>query len=176
MFGKLYQQTVTILRRQTGVFALRLKLIVLMFFTASLTLGQSAPHRHPNRRQPAQSASSSRTKSSELVRFTEKLRSQGGTVIVTKEKVSQPFFSPAGRVIKINGEVLQVFEYATISAANADASKVSADGTTVGTSKPSWMATPHFFKSEKLIVLYVGRNQAIVELVQRTLGNQFAGG
>lgn len=153
-----------------------LKVIVLLFFTASLAFGQSAPHRHRNRRQPAHRASSSRTKSSELVRLTERFRSQGGTVTVTKEKVSQPFFSAAGRVININGQALQVFEYATASAANADAGQVSADGTTIGTSKPSWMATPHFFKSGKLIVLYVGGNQTTVELLQRTLGNQFAGG
>ena len=129
-----------------------MKLIFLLFFTAALAFGQSAPHRHRNKPQPAHPASSSRAKSSDLVRLTEKLRSLGGTITVTKEKVSQPFFAPAGRVININGETLQVFEYATTSAANADASKVSADGMTIGTSKPSWMATPHFFKSGKLIV------------------------
>ena len=155
---------------------MRLKLIVLLFFTASLALGQSAPQQHRTKRRPAYPPSSARTKSSELVRLAEKLRSQGGTVTVTKEKVSQPFFSPAGRVININGDALQVFEYATASAVHADARKVSGDGTTIGTSKPSWMATPHFFKSGKLIVLYVGGNQTIVELLQKTLGNQFAGG
>lgn len=153
-----------------------MKLIFLCFFTTALAFGQSAPHRHPNKRQPTNRASSSRSKSSELVRLTERLRSQGATVTVTKERVSQPFFSPAARVININEEALQVFEYATTSAATADASKVSADGMTIGTSKPSWMATPHFFKSGKLIVLYVGGNQTIVDLLQRTLGKQFAGG
>ena len=153
-----------------------MKLIFLLFFTTALAFGQSAPQRHPNKRQPTNRASSSRTKSSKLVRLTEKLRSQGATVTVTKERVSQPFFSPAARVINIDGEALQVFEYATTSAANAAASKVSADGTTIGTTQPSWMATPHFFRSGKLIVLYVGGNQTIVALLHRTLGNQFAGG
>jgi hypothetical protein len=75
----------------------------------------------------------------------------------------------AGRIININGEALQVFEYATPSAADADARRVSADGTTIGTSKPTWMATPHFFKSGKLIVLYIGRNKTIVDLLRTAL-------
>ena len=153
-----------------------LKLIVLLLVTASLTFGQSARHRHRNKARPAHPQSSSRTASSELVRLTENLRAHGGTVALTKEKISQPFFSVAGRIIKINGEALQVFEYATPSAADADASRVSADGTTIGTSKPTWMATPHFFKSGKLIVLYIGGNQAILDLLRTALGNQFAGG
>ncbi|MBA2702435.1 MAG: hypothetical protein H0U60_01100 [Blastocatellia bacterium] len=82
----------------------------------------------------------------------------------------------AGRVTNINGESVQVFEYATNSAAEADARRVSADGTTIGTSKPTWMAPPHFFRSGKLIVLYVGANQTIVNLLRATVGNQFAGG
>ena len=80
------------------------------------------------------------------------------------------------RVININGESVQVFGYATKAAAEADASRVTADGTTIGTSKPTWIATPHFFRSGKLIVLYLGSNQDIVDLLQTTLGNQFAGG
>lgn len=153
-----------------------LKLIALLLVTAALTFGQSARHRHRTKARPTHPHSPSRTKSSDLVRLTEKLRGQGGTVATRKERVSQPFFSVAGRIINLDGEALQVFEYATPSAADADAGRVSADGTTIGTSKPTWIATPHFFKSGKLIVLYVGGNQSIVDLLRTTLGNQFAGG
>ena len=155
---------------------LLLKLIVLSLVTASLTFGQLARHRHRNTLRPAHPHASLKIKSSELVLLTEKLRARGGVVALTKERVSQPFFRVAGRIIKINGESLQVFEYATPSAANADASQVSSDGTTIGTSKPTWMATPHFFKTGKLIVLYVGGNQTILELLRTALGGQFAGG
>ncbi len=153
-----------------------LKLIAILLFAASLTLGQSVRHRHRARTNARRPHSVVTVKSSELVRLAEKLRAQGATVAVTGEKVPQPFFSVASRIININGEALQVFEYATPSAADAEATRVSADGTTIGTSKPTWMATPHFFKSGKLIVLYVGGNQAIVDLLRTTLGNQFAGG
>ncbi len=151
-----------------------LRLIPLLLVSASLISGQSG---HIHRRAKATNPhSSSKTKSSELVRLTKKLRAQGATVAMTKEKISQPFFSVAGRIIKINGEAVQVFEFATVSSADADASRVSADGTTIGTIKPSWIDTPHFFKSGKLILLYIGGNQTIVDLLRTALGNQFAGG
>lgn len=153
-----------------------INLIFLLFVTASLTFGQSARHRHRNRAKATHPQSSSKTTASELVRLTEKLRSVGATVVVTKERVSQPFFSVPGRVTNINGEAVQVFAYSTPSAADVDARRVSADGATIGTTKPSWMATPHFFKNGKLILLYVGGNQTIVDLFQKALGNQFAGG
>ena len=155
-----------------------LKLIVLLLFTASLAFGQSTRHRHRQRHKagPSRPHSSAKTESTGLVRLTENLRAQGGTVALTRERVSQPFFPVAGRIININGEALQVFEYATPAAASAQATRVSADGTTIGTSKPTWMATPHFFKSGKLIVFYIGGNLTIVELLRTTLGSQFAGG
>lgn len=78
--------------------------------------------------------------------------------------------------MKINGEAVQVFQYRSPSAANADAKRVSADGSTIGTSKPMWMAIPHFFKSGKLIVLYVGGNETILDPLLTSLGAQFAGG
>jgi hypothetical protein len=158
------------------VFALLPKLIVLLLVTASLTFGQSARHRHSNKARLTHPHSSSKAKPTELVQLTEKLRALGATVTVTRERVSQPFFSAPGRIITISGEPVQVFEYANASAAEADARRVSADGMTIRTSKPTWMATPHFFKSGKLIVLYVGANQTVVDLLQNAQGNQFAGG
>ena len=152
-----------------------LKLMVLLLVTAPLSFEQSARHRHRSQARPIRPHSSSKRTSTDIVRLTEKLRGQGATVAITKEKISQPFFSVPGRIVKVNGEALQVFEYATPSAADADASRVSTDGTTIGTSKPSWMAPPHFFKSEKFLVLYVGGNQTVLNVLRGALGSQFAG-
>lgn len=111
----------------------------------------------------------------EYARLIEKLREQGVKAKRTNERVQQPFFFVAGRVITVNDEALQVFEYVSNSAADNEAKRVSADGMTVGRSKPSWMATPHFFKRGKLIVIYVGENEAILKSLKATLGDQFAG-
>ncbi len=90
--------------------------------------------------------------------------------------VSQPFFTPEGQVITVNGQDVQVFEYQSESEAKAEANLVSPDGSSVGTSMMSWIATPHFYQSGKLIVLYVGDHIDTIELLDGVLGPQIAGG
>jgi hypothetical protein len=99
-----------------------------------------------------------------------------GAVVQPAGDISQPFLAVTGQVIKVDNTDVQVFEYSDTTAANADADMVSADGSSVGTTIISWVATPHFYKSGKLMVLYVGDNQAVINTLQEVLGSQFAGG
>lgn len=112
----------------------------------------------------------------EYGRLIGKLRAQRASVKSTNEKVRQPFFSVSGRIMKINNEAIQVFEYLDPVATQSQAERVSPDGKTIGNSKPSWMSTPHFFKSQKLIVIYIGDDQTTLRILQSELGDQFAGG
>jgi hypothetical protein len=90
-------------------------------------------------------------------------------------KVDQPFFSITGRMIKVHGEDVQVFQYANAAAADAEAVPISRDGRAVGTRKIHWIGSPHFFKKEKLLVLYVGDNDRVLGSLEAVLGQQFAG-
>ena len=99
-----------------------------------------------------------------------------GAVVQPAGDISQPFLAVSGRVIEVDNADVQVFEYPDTTAANADADMVSADGSSVGSTMISWVATPHFYKSGKLIVLYVGDNQAMISTLREVLGSQFAGG
>ncbi len=89
--------------------------------------------------------------------------------------ITQPFFSVKGLVITVNGSNVQVFEYADANAADAEAALVSSDGSSIGTTMASWVAPPHFYEAEKLIVLYVGESEAIIDILESVLGPQFAG-
>ena len=89
--------------------------------------------------------------------------------------VTQEFLSAKGQAVTVNGEQVQVFEYADESAAEADASRVSPDGGTVGTTMISWVATPHFFRSGRVMVLYVGDDASTLKVLETVLGPQFAG-
>jgi hypothetical protein len=40
----------------------------------------------------------------------------------------------------------------------------------------TWIATPHFFSSGRLLVLYVGDNNEILSMLEQLLGPQFTGG
>jgi hypothetical protein len=102
------------------------------------------------------------------------LQASGATAEM-EDSVSQPFFTPKGSIIKVNGADVQVFEYESREAMESEASQVSPDGGSIGTSMVSWMDTPHFYKTSKIIVLYVGSDTTVLELLEGVLGSQFAG-
>jgi len=110
----------------------------------------------------------------DYVSLIDNLRANNATVIPEGE-IEQPFFSVTGFSIQVNGASVQVFEYNNAKDAEADASLVSQDGSSIGTSMPFWVDDPHFYYKEKIIVLYVGDDPAIEELLEFVLGSQFAG-
>ena len=90
-------------------------------------------------------------------------------------EVDQPFLTVKGTMIKVRGEDVQVYQYANAVAADADGANISRDGATVGKSKIHWIGTPHFYKKEKLLVLYLGDNDAVLKTLETFLSRQFAG-
>lgn len=128
----------------------------------------------PQNSQSRVSVLKARSKS-DFTKLIARLRMQGAKV-ERDEGVSQPFFSVKARVLLVNSEGVQVFEFRTAASARAEARKVSPTGTTIGMSKPSWMGPPHFYLSGKLIVLYVGDDAQVKSLLESVLGPQFAGG
>ena len=108
------------------------------------------------------------------VNLVDDLRAAGATIEPAGE-VSQPFFSVKGKVIKVNGGDVQVFEYPSAAAAAAAAADVASDGSTVGKSHVGWIAPPHFYKKGKTIALYVGDSTTVTKVLKAVLGPQFAG-
>ena len=102
------------------------------------------------------------------------LQASGATVEVG-DLLTQVFFTPEGNIIKVNGADVQVFEYESAEAMESEASQVAPDGGSIGTTMVTWMDTPHFYKAGRLIVLYVGSDEAILGLLEQVLGEQFAG-
>ncbi len=88
--------------------------------------------------------------------------------------VNQPFFSVEGNAITVNGENVQVFEYADQAAADAEAATISPDGSSIGTSVISWIGPPHFFQADSIIVLYFGDSEEVMGLLGEALGPQIA--
>lgn len=98
-----------------------------------------------------------------------------GAAVEPGEQIEQTFFAVTGQIIKVNGADVQVFEYETVQAMEADAAQVAPDGGSIGTSMVQWIAAPHFYKTGRIIALYVGDDQAIIDLLKGALGSQFAG-
>lgn len=98
--------------------------------------------------------------------------SQGG-------QVRETFLSVTGTTLIANGERVEVFEYATAAAANADAARIDPEACMVSTDKGTinleWKDSPHFFKGGRVIVLYVGTTPQMRQLFTQMFGPQFAG-
>ena len=102
------------------------------------------------------------------------MQDAGGTVEVV-DSVDQVFFSPQGSIISVNGADIQVFEYESPEAMEAEAAQVAPDGGSIGTSMVTWVDTPHFYKTGHIIVLYVGSDAATLDLLETVIDSQFAG-
>ena len=114
------------------------------------------------------------TKANDYSSLVNDLKKEGYSVQEDGE-VNQPFFSVDGKIIKVIEEDVQVFEYKDEPAMQTDASQVSTMGSYIGTAIVEWISTPHFYKSGRVIVLYVGNNVAVTGALTTVLGTQFAG-
>ena len=78
------------------------------------------------------------------LQLSENLRATGASV-EAGTSILQPFFSVPGRLLTVNESDVQVFEYPSLEEAERQAAQVAPDGSSVGTTMVTWVATPHFY-------------------------------
>ena len=150
-------------------------LIVIVFLVGcSNQRPQDSPTPVPTPPVPAPPTTSHGGPVKDYISLVDNLRGAGANVDPVGE-VTQSFFSVNGFVIKINGADVQVFEYVDATTAETEAQLVSSDGSSVGTSMIGWVAPPHFYKKERLIVIYVGDDVDVINILVDVVGTQFAG-
>jgi hypothetical protein len=91
------------------------------------------------------------------------------------ESRSYPFVSVRAVRLEVESENVYTFEFATTAAAEAEARGISPDGHEVGSSQVRWLSDPHFYRSDRMIVLYVGQSERIRGALAEAVGPQFAG-
>ena len=121
----------------------------------------------------------------DYISLVDNLRAAGATVDPAGT-VSSDFFAPQGQLLTVNGERVETFEFASAEEADAVAEGVSPSGSSISRVDSEtgvgvaisvlWEMPPHFYKAGKLIVLYVGCNSDVINVLQETMGPQFAGG
>lgn len=120
------------------------------------------------------------------VSLVDALRGKGLTVEPVGE-VQQPFFRAQGTTLRISGGEMKQpadvqsydyndtdFEGDGAAAATADVQEIGPDGNP-RTAMITWVEPPHFFRKERVIVLYVGSDPAVIAVLTEFLGPQFAG-
>jgi hypothetical protein len=111
---------------------------------------------------------------SDFESLTEALSAQGLTV-EPADALEAGFFSVGGMGLVVNGQDIQVYQFADEQSAIDAAATVSPDGGTIGSTPLRWAAPPHFYRTGMVIVLYVGSDQPILDALTAVLGEQFAG-
>ena len=122
----------------------------------------------------------------DYVSLADTLRAAGATVDPAGPESFADYFTPQGQLLTVNGERVSTFEFSSAEEADAAAEGVSADGSSIvgpimadGTAISTavdWITPAHFYKAGKLIVLYVACDVDVINLLQETMGPQFAGG
>ena len=108
----------------------------------------------------------------ETSQFVHALRGLGATaeVIEVLPASANPDFKAPSVRLRLNGADVWVYEYATTAEADEAASRVP-----YLISVSLYISAPHFFRGDRLIVLYVGLDTAVSSPVERLLGPPFAG-
>ena len=149
-----------------------MKLASILALMACACGASEAPPKDPQTVDASPAAPTVRDRASLL----EALRAEGARVEEGAE-VEQRFFSVKGKIVKLNGVDVQVYEYSDERAAAGEAKKVAPDASQVGTLSVGWApeAPPHFYTKGRVIVLYTGSDSVVTDPLERTLGPQFAG-
>lgn len=107
--------------------------------------------------------------------LTEMLQASGADVTLVGP-APDSFLTGEGTTLQVNGQEIQVYEYEDANQAEDDSSQISSDGTQIGDNPVRWAGTPHFYRSGKIIVQYIGDDATVLQLLDDVLGPQFAGG
>lgn len=99
--------------------------------------------------------------------------------VVHGGEIRHDFLSIPGRTILVNGEQVELFEYASRAAATTDSHHIDKDAclvhTPTGNFMEEWPGTPHLYLKDRLMVIYMGTTPAIEAFLVSHLGAQFAG-
>ena len=100
--------------------------------------------------------------------FVQKLKDNGHkpmSVAVVKRKP----FTVEGRLITLDGDNIQVFEYLDYKSAANDAS-ILADKYISSTRSSTWKKDMHIYLNDKLVVFYMGHKKGIMDSLEKNAG------
>jgi hypothetical protein len=110
--------------------------------------------------------------------FLSAIRRSGADVAVVGS-VESSQLSVRGQAAQIDDARVEIYQYATIAAARADAKLISPDG--LSASRPGGTVTlqtsdpVHWYMRGLVIVFYAGKDTSTTYLLDQVLGEQFAG-
>jgi hypothetical protein len=90
--------------------------------------------------------------------------------------VDDPFFNVDARNLQVDGQNVQVFEFPDEASRQTAADTIHPSASQIGTIIPEWIDVPRFWSSGRVIVLYVGQDQTVIDRLSSVLGQPVATG
>jgi hypothetical protein len=103
----------------------------------------------------------------------EALNTAGVTVETAEMDEGPTLFEANEQALTINGERIAVYQFTSEQEASEAASTVTGAGTIIGNATIDWAATPHFYQSGNLIVIYAGEQEQVLTALETALGEPF---
>ncbi len=100
---------------------------------------------------------------------------QGAQSTAASGRITKPYLSVPGIIVMVNGQPLQVFQYADAAALAVDVAGLAPTASSINGIPLAWPAAPHFWRKDGLLVLAVTNDPTLVELVGSVMGPAFAG-
>ena len=85
-------------------------------------------------------------------------------------------FVAQSALIVASKEKVLAYEFPDESSAQAAASKVSPDGSGIGSKYVNWAVKPNYYRRGKLIAIYDGKAKPMTDALTAAMGPRFAGG
>jgi hypothetical protein len=101
---------------------------------------------------------------------------ESGATVAEGGRIQDPFFDVEAQILTVNGAEVQVYEFPDEAGRQAAQETINATGNIIGSITVDWMEEPHFFGAGRLIALYVGDDQEIIDLLASHLGQPFTEG
>jgi hypothetical protein len=87
-----------------------------------------------------------------------------------------PYFDAKNVLIRVNGGVdLELYEFKSMENLEDAAMRVAPDASKIDGKDITWSSPPHFFKTDKVIILYSGADASNAAQLSSVFGQQFAG-
>ncbi len=110
-----------------------------------------------------------------LEAFLADLAAAGAQATPAPTRVNKPYLSVPGVLVRVDGQPVQVFQYADAAALADDVAGLAPSASSIDGVPLVWPAAPHFWRKGGLLALAVSNDQTLVDLISAVMGPQFAG-
>lgn len=90
--------------------------------------------------------------------------------------LSARYFSIPGVQFDVSGEMVLAYEFDTDDEVTTQRELVSPDGWGIGSKYINWTVGPNYYQNGRLLVVYDGEEQAVLETLNLAMGQPFSSG